>query len=270
MNSCLRSLVVILLAVQCCRSQIAYCKESVASVTFVASCPNSKEEWDRAARKKNCNEMATQQTCAPAENFKYHCVINGYRNALLEVCAPERLILGHCTEFNVIGGIIQDHQSAPCNNGSFPKCDRLYSSSDAYKYPHCYHLVRPTTAPPTIAPPTTAPKEKPTTDKMTFIIAVIVAIVFTFFTITIVCWKVYFKKKLVSLRVKYRRGKPCNNQQRDSGEIAITRSSCSGLSLDQLQSSAKRGSADFHADKDASNLANRDDCELRSTDSNQV
>lgn len=63
-------------------------------MTVVTSCPKSKEEWDIAARKKNCSKIATQQTCAAAEKFKYHCVINGYRNALLEVCAPERLILG--------------------------------------------------------------------------------------------------------------------------------------------------------------------------------
>lgn len=63
-------------------------------MTVVTSCPKSKEEWDIASREKNCSKIATQQTCAAAEKFKYHCVINGYRNALLEVCAPERLILG--------------------------------------------------------------------------------------------------------------------------------------------------------------------------------
>nr|XP_034327361.1 uncharacterized protein LOC105341195 isoform X2 [Crassostrea gigas] len=47
---------------------------------------------------------------------------------------------GHCTEFNVHGGVIQDQMSTPCNN-TFPKCDSIYNSSDAYKYPDCYTLV---------------------------------------------------------------------------------------------------------------------------------
>lgn len=38
----------------------------------------------------------------------------------------------HCVEFNARGGVIQDHQSAPCN-AKFPKCDEYYISLDAYK-----------------------------------------------------------------------------------------------------------------------------------------
>lgn len=40
--------------------------------------------------------------------------------------------LGHCVEFNTGGGVIQDQMSAPCNS-SFPKCDDIYHSTDAYK-----------------------------------------------------------------------------------------------------------------------------------------
>lgn len=58
----------------------------------------------------------------------------------MEVCAPTRLIFKRCVEFNVGGGVIQDQRSAPCNN-TFPKCDVIYASSDAYKYPDCYELV---------------------------------------------------------------------------------------------------------------------------------
>lgn len=42
------------------------------------------------------------------------------------------LFLGHCVEFNVRGGVIQDQKSAPCNR-KFPKCDRYYYSTNAYK-----------------------------------------------------------------------------------------------------------------------------------------
>lgn len=41
-------------------------------------------------------------------------------------------VSGHCVEFNVPGGVIQDQLSAPCNE-TFPKCDRIYNSTTAYK-----------------------------------------------------------------------------------------------------------------------------------------
>lgn len=122
-------------------TETKYCQEAIESVKSVEYCPTSKEEWDKAANKKNCWIKASKQNCTSAENFVYHCVINGYKNAFFEVCAPQRVILGHCTEFNVLGGVIQDHDQSPCND-HFPKCDEYYNSSDAYKYQDCYKLVR--------------------------------------------------------------------------------------------------------------------------------
>lgn len=130
----------IFLLIQLSKSEIRYCPEAVASVKTVSSCPDSKEAWDIAARRKNCSGMAAGQTCTKVENFKYHCVINGFRNKLVEVCAPKRIIFGHCVEFNVGGGVIQDQTSAPCKS-TFPKCDSIYHSTVAYKYPDCYDLV---------------------------------------------------------------------------------------------------------------------------------
>lgn len=130
----------VLLQIQLITNQDRYCQEAVNSVENVEFCPTSKTEWDRAATKKNCSRIAPQQNCVSAEKFKYHCVINGYRNKLVEVCAPARIIFGHCVEFNVRGGVIQDQMSAPCNK-TFPMCGSIYSSSDAYKYPDCYKLV---------------------------------------------------------------------------------------------------------------------------------
>lgn len=76
------------------KSKARYCQEAVASVALVGSCPTSKIEWDTAARKKNCSRIASQQKCAPVEKFRYHCVINGFGNETLEVCAPSRIIFG--------------------------------------------------------------------------------------------------------------------------------------------------------------------------------
>lgn len=47
---------------------------------------------------------------------------------------------GRCAEFNVGGGVIQDQRSAPCSD-PFPKCDAIYDSWTAYKFPDCYKLV---------------------------------------------------------------------------------------------------------------------------------
>lgn len=130
----------VLLQIQISPGIIRYCQEAVNNAESVRSCPTSEEEWEIAARNKNCSKIALQQNCSSAEKFQYHCVLNGYRNETLEVCAPSRIIFGHCVEFNLQGGVIQDQYSSPCND-AFPKCDKYYSSSNAYKYPDCYQLV---------------------------------------------------------------------------------------------------------------------------------
>lgn len=40
--------------------------------------------------------------------------------------------VGHCVEFNLLGGVIQDQRSSRCND-TFPKCDSFYDSTTAYK-----------------------------------------------------------------------------------------------------------------------------------------
>lgn len=133
-------LIVLLLLIQDYVTENIYCKEAVESVKTVSSCPNTKEQWEKAASRKNCWEKALKQTCSTPEKFVYHCVINGYGNATLEVCAPKRLILGHCAEFNEVGGVIQDQLISTCSE-TFPKCDHFYWSTEAYKYEDCYKLV---------------------------------------------------------------------------------------------------------------------------------
>lgn len=126
-------------------------------MTAVDSCPTSKTEWDAAARKKDCGRLASKQNCTTVEKFQYHCVVNGLRSKLLEVCAPTRIIFGHCVEFNVRGGVIQDQISAPCN-AEFPKCANFYNSSEVYKYSDCYKLVLKNDGP-SLEQKTTTPKD---------------------------------------------------------------------------------------------------------------
>lgn len=78
-----------------CRFANSKCSEAIESVVSVTSCPKSKEEWESAAKIKNCSITAAQQTCTNADEFVYHCVIDGFQKETLEVCAPRKLIHGN-------------------------------------------------------------------------------------------------------------------------------------------------------------------------------
>lgn len=71
------------------------CPGTIQTVTAVPFCPINKEQVDKAARAKNCSQFARKQNCSSPDSFKYHCVINEYRNRLLEVCARRRFIIGN-------------------------------------------------------------------------------------------------------------------------------------------------------------------------------
>lgn len=82
------------------------CRKAIQDlVKVVESCPRSKQEWDIAASKKNCKQISTQTLCMTSkEPHFYHCVINGFRNATLEVCAPRKIIFGN---FKLLSFFIQ-------------------------------------------------------------------------------------------------------------------------------------------------------------------
>nr|XP_022294135.1 uncharacterized protein LOC111104457 isoform X2 [Crassostrea virginica] len=153
LNMVFRSFLLLFLVLKYSTSEKKYCREAVMSVKAVDVCPMSEKEWQQASMRMKCGELASKQTCSPVEKFKYHCVINPFRNQTLEVCAPEILISGFCTEFNIFGGIIQLHKDAPCFENAFPKCAPHYYSSQAYKYQDCYAVVNKTQG--TLSPPTT-------------------------------------------------------------------------------------------------------------------
>lgn len=50
------------------------------------------------------------------------------------------LLIGYCAEFNVGGGVFQIHYAAPCDKETFPKCNELYNTSEAYKCKETYLL----------------------------------------------------------------------------------------------------------------------------------
>ncbi|XP_048768398.1 uncharacterized protein LOC125674985 isoform X1 [Ostrea edulis] len=110
-----------------------FCKASKSTRTEVARCPTSESTWKEAARNKNCRSYS--HDCQG--KLKYHCVINPWQNTTLEVCAPETVIKhGHCAEYNLRGGKIQEFYVKSCK-----KCVRDYVSTEAYKYQECYEKV---------------------------------------------------------------------------------------------------------------------------------
>lgn len=93
--------------------------------------------------------------------------------------------MGHCTEFNEVGRIIQIHDTAQCEK-VFPNCDDAYSSVDAYKYQGCYDLVNQTKD--------TTNSDYPTSgyDKIMIIIATFIVALLCGLAVAIV---LYFKGK---------------------------------------------------------------------------
>lgn len=71
----------------------------------MGSCPTNDEEWETAGKLKNCQITAAQQKCSEADIFVYHCVINGFENETLEVCAPQKLITGILIEIHLVKNV---------------------------------------------------------------------------------------------------------------------------------------------------------------------
>eukprot|EP00105_Crassostrea_gigas_P038044 XP_019922192.1 PREDICTED: uncharacterized protein LOC105326851 isoform X1 [Crassostrea gigas] len=123
---------------------MTFCEESAKTVRYVDKCPEDLKSWEKAAKDMNCESI--EHNCSKTvskgnHRFQYHCVINAWMNATLEVCAPNRTIFGYCTEYNVMGRVIQENYDANCTTHD-PPCPAIYNSTDAYKYQTCYDLVR--------------------------------------------------------------------------------------------------------------------------------
>ena len=84
----------VILTLKIHRNETANCPE-VLSPKAVWMCPTSSDEYDKAANKKQCLQLATKHNCSAPDEFKYHCVINSFKNETLEACAHEKIIFGN-------------------------------------------------------------------------------------------------------------------------------------------------------------------------------
>lgn len=82
-------------------SAYTQCEYSLLKVNYVRDCPTDAVSWNKAAERMDCQSI--KQNCSglnPQQHvFQYHCVVNGWMNATLEVCAFNRSILGMCNLF---------------------------------------------------------------------------------------------------------------------------------------------------------------------------
>ncbi|XP_062604833.1 uncharacterized protein LOC134266628 [Saccostrea cucullata] len=117
------------------------CPVSVPTISYVSYCPKSQEEWENAAERKNCESIAVIQNCTDRSRFQYHCLMNHWKNATLEVCTPIFYLQGYCAEYNIqmkqVAEIYDEGFECLKFNGTH-KCPRRYPSNEAYKYQRCY------------------------------------------------------------------------------------------------------------------------------------
>lgn len=121
------------------------CQISTLTEKYVDQCPLDAESWKMAAKQKNCESI--EQECSRLIGlnnqqyiFQYHCLINSWGNATIEVCALNRSIFGYCAEYDAAGGLVQDNYDLDCQQ-RHPPCPALYNSAEAYLYQSCYDLV---------------------------------------------------------------------------------------------------------------------------------
>lgn len=133
---------VLLMLILCKESSpFTFCKESATKIRYVKECPTDNKSWDIAAKSMNCENIKQNCSSSKQHQFQYHCVLNEFENALLEVCALNRTIFGYCSEYNTQGNVIQEHYDAECARLN-PSCPKFYNSAESYKYPACYQLVK--------------------------------------------------------------------------------------------------------------------------------
>lgn len=131
----------IILAIIVKITESIYCSYTPQTVRVVDSCPESKAELKKREREKNCSFIANIQNCTKPANFKYHCVMNEFKNKFIEVCAVEFYIIGFCAEYNMQGEVVQEDFDLKCNDVK-PNCPHRYKSTEAYLYKDCYENVK--------------------------------------------------------------------------------------------------------------------------------
>lgn len=88
-------------------SSFAACQKSILTVRYGNHCPKDAASWHKRANNLNCNSI--RQQCSESVGldpkkyiFQYHCLINSWMNATIEVCALNQSILGKYLPFYIL------------------------------------------------------------------------------------------------------------------------------------------------------------------------
>lgn len=101
----------------------------IIDVQKVSSCPSTKGKWLKDAATKNCSSRSI--------TFKYHCLLNHWRNQSYVLCGEDKYIIGfYCPEYDERRGRIQENYKVKCTYLNH-SCPIMYNSSAVYKYPAC-------------------------------------------------------------------------------------------------------------------------------------
>lgn len=116
------------------------CISSLHTLVDAPFCPRNEMELLTAIQRNKCKEWGYIQKCTRPEQFKYHCLLNVWRNTTIEVCAPVIISQGHCLEFNESSGRIQEIYRMDCTHFSKP-CSTQFLSSDVLQYMQCNDMI---------------------------------------------------------------------------------------------------------------------------------
>lgn len=116
------------------------CPQSIPTVAVVDDCPQNAVEWVKRMELKKCNFII--QNCTTLDNFEYHCLTNKFQHIFVEVCAPNKMIVGqNCPYYDVQHNSINYNLNQPCKEHKKP-CPSVYTSSSVYLYQECYNEAR--------------------------------------------------------------------------------------------------------------------------------
>lgn len=103
------------------------CHRTTETLQNVTNCPKNESIFREQSIQKNCERYPK----CNGEPLIYHCV--RFKDSLVEVCAPKRVIKGKCCPVfdRGIGRVIEDFKK-PC-----PECPFIYQSVDSVKYSAC-------------------------------------------------------------------------------------------------------------------------------------
>ncbi|XP_078316230.1 uncharacterized protein LOC111101702 [Crassostrea virginica] len=107
---------------------------NTTAIRFVPECPTNDEEWEEAARQKNCSAYFDPCLNHEKGSLIYHCVSLRHTPKYLDMCGRIWYSQGHCVDFNIENQRIESNFEKKCT----PECPNPFISSKIYKYRSCY------------------------------------------------------------------------------------------------------------------------------------